>query len=662
MRTRYDLSQLDWTLSGWTPHLWRMEQTMEIGASPNAELPGIPASVPGSVQHSLREAGLLTDWNVGLNYRECEWVENRHWIYEVAIPDDWVAPLFQEQASGTPARVYRLNCRGLDYCGSVTVNGQMVAEFCGSHVPHVFDITLHLCESGNVVRIIFDLPPRWLGQFGYTSRMTDWKPRFNYTWDWTPRLVQTAIWDSVFLDVTDGKQFEEFRCRTEADHEAGTGRIIARGSVSAGDGDSVAVSLTRDGSTVAETTVSVAEFGKSGIDLGGFAVDLWWPNMMGEQPLYDLTVRLLDASGSELDRRARRVGFKNVTWAPCEGAPPEATPWICVVNGRPVFLQGINWTPILPNFADVTEQDYRKRVELYRDLGLNMLRVWGGASLEKQCFYNLCDEMGLMVWQEFPLSSSGIENWPPEDQPSADALGEIAESYITRRQHHVSLTMWCGGNELQGSPDGLKTGSGKPCDLTHPLLDRLREITEREDPGRRFLATSPSGPVFYASPENFGKGLHWHVHGPWKAGGDLAEWHEYFAADDSCFRSETGAPGASSVEIIRRYAGDCDVMPATTDNPLWRRPLPWWIEWDQFVAERGREPGDIEEYVEWSQDRQAQALVSAIGSCKDRFPRCGGFIIWMGHDCYPCTANTSIVDFEGNPKPAALALKEIWRR
>jgi beta-mannosidase len=300
----------------------------------------------------------------------------------------------------------------------------------------------------------------------------------------------------------------------------------------------------------------------------------------------------------------------------------------------------------------VTEADYRKLLELYRDLGCNLLRVWGGASLETECFYDLCDELGLMVWQEFPLSSSGAENWPPEDERSIAEQTEIAESYIERRQHHASLIIWCGGNELFGE---------RPVDLSHPLIARFARIVGRDDPTRRFLPASPSGPRFGASAADYGKGIHWDVHGPWKVEGPLRSWWvEYWRGDDSLFRSETGSPGASPADLIRRYAGEIDPMPATIDNALWARST-WWIEWPVFVAEIGREPASLEEYVAWSQDRQAKALSIAVKACKHRFPRCGGILIWMGHDCFPCCANTAIIDFEGNAKPAALALREIWR-
>ncbi len=115
-----------------------------------------------------------------------------------------------------------------------------------------------------------------------------------------------------------------------------------------------------------------------------------------------------------------------------------------------------------------------------------------------------------------------------------------------------------------------------------------------------------------------------------------------------------------SAFTIRRFKGDLPDTPGTHANPLWNRQ-PWWIDWPKFAQEEDREPISIDEFVEWSQKRQSDALVLAVSVAKNRFPACGGVILWMGHDCFPCTNNASIVDFEAVPKPAALALKEIIR-
>ncbi len=652
MKRTYDLSRLEWTLSGWVPNLWRLRAPVEVNKAQTSEVPAIPARVPGSVQMALRTAGLIPDWNEGLNYRACQWVENLHWVYEASIPDEWVA----EGSS------FRLECLGLDGSGWLRVNGAEVAAFNGSHRPHVFDLGSRLKPSGNVLTLIFDCPPRWAGQFGYTSRMTEWKVRFNYTWDWVARLVQIGVWDRIDLVGSDGAEIGDIRVGAEVADAGAALRV--QGNVAGPAHHRVKAALMDGDVVVRDQVLDVAAFNRAGIDWRNLAVGRWWPNGMGEQRLYTFRMELVGEDGTPLDSVVRTVGFRSVAWRPCEGAPPEADPWICVVNGEPVFLQGANWVPIRTNFADVSDQDYRAWLTLYRDLGFNILRVWGGAVLEKECFYALCDELGLMVWQEFPLSSSGCDDYPPEDETFIREMRVVAQSYVARRRHHASLVLWCGGNELITTRDG----SYLPVGDWHPMIRMLKEVVADMDPGRRFLPTSPSGPSVHAHLPNFGKGIHWDVHGPWSinwfgmADATLASWQDYWDRDDALLRSETGNPGASPADIICRYRGECSIEPIAAANPLWRRPLDWWFDGPQFIAEHGRNPRDLEEYVSWSQERQARALAIAVRSCQDRFPRCGGILFWMGHDCYPCAVNTAIIDFHGRPKPAAVAVGELFRQ
>jgi beta-mannosidase len=365
--------------------------------------------------------------------------------------------------------------------------------------------------------------------------------------------------------------------------------------------------------------------------------------------------------GKEQDREIRRVGFKHVDWVSCEGAPESADPWICVVNGSPIFLQGVNFPPVLPNFADISRNDYETKLSIYKDMGLNCFRINACQYLEKADFYDLCDEYGLMVWQEFPLTSSGIDNWPPEDEDSIHAVTEIAASYIRRRGHHVSLLLWSGGNELQGDFEGNKSGIGKPCGLSHPMLKMLGEVANSLDPIHRYIPTSPTGPRAGATPEEFGLGVHWDVHGGASMLANLQAVEAYCAEDDALFRSETYCPGASPVELIRRYAGNFDPWPPTTDNPYWTRLTTWWNDWNKLVTIHGREPVDLEEYVSWSQELQAQLVSIEMKSCKDRFPRCGGVLHWSGHDTFPLTINSSFIDFDNHLKPSGEAVKKIWK-
>jgi beta-mannosidase len=685
MKTVYDLAELDWQVAGFSPYTWELRGRKDIRNVPDPDVPSVPAAVPGSVQMALLKAGVIEDWNYGLNARHCEWVENRQWVCQASLPDKWFAAGADPQAANVrskgPAEAgttnaagpsgsaslrsnkqVRLRCLGLDYGGEVCVSGKVVGGFVGSFTPHLFDLTPHLRENDNLLQISFLPPPRWLGQSGYTSRMREWKPRFNYTWDWTSRLVQIGIWDAISIEVTDGAEIQQLHCTTDFDLDGNCGLLRAWGKVTAGQGSVVRIALSNGHEELRSEELTPSQFASRPVVWNGLEIEPWWPNGCGGQVLYTLTCRLLDDSGQVVDEQVRTVGFKNVEWRDCEAAPAGADPWICAVNGQAIFLQGVNWTPIRPNFADVTENDYRRLLQTYRDLNVNVLRVWGGAFLEKEVLYRLCDEMGLLVWQEFPLSSSGCDNYPPDDLEAIEQQARIAESYIERRQHHVSLLLWCGGNELMDDLDGVRKipNNGKPIGLSHPMIRRFAEVVAANDPGRRFLATSSSGPRFGANKEEYGQGLHWDIHGPWKAENDLAgEWSDYWLKDDALFRSETGSPGASPIEIICRYKGDLPEFPCSMDNPLWRRTS-WWVEWPAFIEERGRQPKDLDEYVVWSQQRQAQALTIAVSACKRRWPRCGGVILWMGHDSFPCTANTSIVDFHGQPKPAGRAVGEIF--
>ena len=644
MTQTFDLSTLDWTLRGWHPWFWCNQISMETGIGLHGDVGPVPARVPGSVQQALREARLLPDWTVGLNSRVCEWVEHRHWSYETLLPDSLVQ---------NPGRKV-LHLEGLDGNGILFVNGKRVLEFANAFLDHSVDITDYLLTQGNKLCLVFTDQPKSLGQVNYTSRICEWKPRFNYVWDWCPRLVQIGIWDTPTLSVVPHARIDRLSTYTSCRPDKQTGMVHIRASAD-GPAAQIHVSLEKDGHVLVQHTSGMTA--NTAIDLPCPKIELWRPWEQGGQTLYTVRVQLLDATANMLDEAVRSVGFREIQWQPCQDAPADALPWICVINGEPLFLQGVNWVPIRPNFADVTESDYRQRIGLYRDLGFNILRVWGGAILEKDVFYRLCDEMGMLIWQEFPLSSSGPDNWPPETPALIADARLIAQSYILRRQHHPSLLHWCGGNELQCD---LKTGGpgcGKPVDMSHPMIAALGDEVARLDPTRRFLPSSASGPRFMAKEAEFGNGLHHDVHGPWDQTDTFDQWRQYWDNDDALFRSEVGVPSAGPVDLLRSYAGE-QVLPADLTNPLWRHVSVWWIQWQKYLAEGG-DATSVEQYVRWSHDRQVAALSYAVQATRRRFPRCGGIILWMGHDCFPCPSNTAIVDYLGRPKPAALALRDL---
>lgn len=616
---------------------------METNSVLPSDVGPVPARVPGTVQQALHDAGILPDWHVGLNSRACEWVEHRQWQFRATVP-----------AGAVPAgEAVLLHAESLDYSGWVYLDGVDLGTFSGALAPHQFAFPEDFdpaCE--HVLDIVFDTPPDEQGQIGFTSRSRFFKPRYNYSWDWCPRMVPTGIGRGLALRTGLDASLSLAELRAELDTEKAQGSLRIR--LDAPDGLSeqeVRVRLAIDSATVLQTALPIGE-AVGGVSIPVEDVRAWWPNGMGRQALYTVTLAVGDW------KVTRRVGFRRIEWKACDGAPADAEPWICVVNGEPVFLQGMNWSPIRLGYQDTTAEEYRRLVGMYRDMGCTTLRVWGGAYLESTAFYDACDEAGLLVWQEFPLSSSGVDNWPPEDPDVIENMVGIARYYIRARGHHASLLMWTGGNELQGGPNGEKTGMGTPVDYSHPCIAALRDVVAAHDPGRRFLSSSASGPREFAVEEEYGKGVHHEVHGPWGMGAkiDLEAWRRYWEKDDALFRSEVGMPGAQSWALTEKYSGGEAAWPP--EGPYWMHTAAWWTQWPA-LAERVGDGGPAA-YVEETQRIQAEAYAIAAKACKDRFPGCGGFIVWHGHDCFPCPANNSIIDFEHQTKPAYHALKTVF--
>jgi beta-mannosidase len=643
-----DLSTLQWTLTGWRPFAWRLRKSAETGGFLLPDHGPYPARLPGSVQENLFRGGAIPDWNVGHNSLAVEWIEHRHWMFTATLP-----PL--------PSGEVFLEADSLDHGGWITLDGVVVGEFSGAHLPVRLPLNGRPDRGQHELSIVFGLPPEGQGQLGYTSLAREAKPRYSFSWDWCVRVVPIGAAGRLQLTRATSPDVRVVRTVATLDAALADGRVVAE--FTAGDvrpGDELRTTVDCREGTVAETRQALVAGGNT-VRLAVASPAVWWPNGEGAQPLY--TVRtVVCRAGAVVAEFTREVGFKHVAWRPCAGAPADALEWLCVVNGRPLFLQGVNWTPVRMCYQDVTRQETERLVRIYRDLGCNLLRVWGGGYLESPEFYAACDRAGLLVWQEFPLSSSGLDSRPPEDDAFVAGMTGIARHFIRSRQHHACLLQWCGGNELHVD---VPHGDGKrrhPLDLSHRLLAALDRLVAEEDSAHRFLPTSPYGPRFHATREEFGRGLHHEVHGPWGLDGHPGdEWERYWRDDDSLFRGETGVAGASRAELIRRFSGGEPVWPPNT--ALWRHASGWWTQWDRLGGDFAHaDPATaLEAFTEHTRREQAEKLAFAIRAKKAKFPACGGFLIWMGHDAFPCLANTSIVEFDHTLKPAAHAVAAAFR-
>jgi beta-mannosidase len=646
-----DLSTLPWTLTGWRPFAWKFSESAGTGGFLNPDFGPYTAQLPGSVQENLRRAGVIPDWHLGRNSLAIEWVEHRQWMFTAPLP----------ALAVRPGQSVFFCADLLDHSGWVLLDGVVAGEFRGSHLPVCIGLGAWLTPPGpHQLSIVFDLPPEGQGQMGSTSAAREMKPRYNYGWDWCVRVIPIGAGGRLTLARQDRSPVQLLRTATTLSADLRQGTVDFVLTSDAAEPTEITATLRRTDQVVAMTR-AVMTSPEQRFSLTLNDPELWWPNGEGAPALYELELTAT-RHGLGLERWTREIGFKHIEWRPCEAAAPGALPWLCVVNGRPLFLQGINWTPVRMCYMDTTCADVERLVGIYRDLGCNLLRVWGGGRLESPEFYAACDRAGLLVWQEFPLSSSGTDSDPPRDAAFVAELCAVARHFVRSRQHHACLLMWCGGNELhheESHPGGKRR---VPLTLEHPVFAALAALVAKEDPAHRFLPTSPYGPRFHSERDEFGQGLHHEVHGPWGVDGhpQPGDWENYWRDDDALFRGEVGVAGASSLNLIRRYAGDETVWPATT--PLWQHASGWWTQWNRLNGQFCGLAADdaLAAFIEFTRREQAEKLAFAVRAKKEQFPRCGGFLIWMGHDAFPCLANTSLVEFDRTLKPAAHAVATVF--
>ncbi len=623
---------------------WRWYAGAPVGPDPGGRLaPGwFPATVPGSVVTDLWRAGELSDPYRGRATRATEWTGARSWVYRrtVELPDT---------GAGAWAT---LEMDGVDPSGRVFWDGRPLGRVEGLYRAARFCVPSDAGGPGpHRLDVVLDPVPASQPQVGRTDLVRTHRPRMNEGWDFCPRFPHQGIWRSVRI-VVGPVRLADLAVRAELD-EQGTGRVALTALLETADEREVPVeALLVDAAGHAAATHRVtAGAGRLELALAVERPETWWPRGFGPQSTYTLEVR---AAGAPEPVARRTVGFRRAELVPNPGSPASALPYTAVVNGQVVPLIGWNWVPADAQYGAVTADRVRHLVGLAAASGASVLRVWGGGLVETEEFYDACDRAGLLVWQEFSQSSSGMNSTPAADAEFVALMAEEAAAVVPVRAHHPSLLAWGGGNELD-------TG-GVPLDERRsPVLAALRATVERLDPGRAWLPTSPSGPAFHhrldvieAAPD----GQH-DVHGPWEHQG-LPGQHTLYDAGTSLAHTEFGVEGMTNRRALDRLVPTRDRWPADRTNPVYRHLGDWWNNAPLVRRSFGDRLTDLESLRRASQFLQATGLGYAVEAGRRRFPRCSAVLPWQLNESYPNAWCTSAVDHAGEPKPAYHAVARAF--
>lgn len=612
-----------------------------------------PGQVPGQVQRDLLEQGKIEDPFYADNADHIRWMEEREWWYRRAftVPAAW------------HGRRLRLLFHGLDTCAAIYLNGHEIARHANMFRPLEVDVTAGLrYGAANTLAVAF-FPVNLVSGFrpgdgtsGFTTphRVHTRKAQFSFGWDIAPRLMTVGIWKSVELVALEAARIVSACVRTTALGAADADvEFVAEIERLAPDCREAELAAS-----VAGRTFSLpVHFGQDAVvelrhTLRLEGIKPWQPVGRGEPALYPAEVTLTVA-GANLDNRRFRFGLRTVELVE-EPQADGGTSFYFRVNGQPLFIKGLNWTPPDALLCRVDEARYRALIARAREASCNLLRVWGGGVYEDDIFYDLCDENGILVWQDFMLGC-GIY---PQDMAFRDEIRREAEHQVRRLRSHPSLAIWAGDNEN----DCFYYYAGR-TDYRQNALNRdvLPRVIARLSPEVPYIPSSPCSPR-QENPLCDREGDHhlWDHLAPHDA--------EPYASDQARFMSEMGRLALPPLKVIERFLPERQRWPLTSS--LWQYHaadcdrVGFGDRMNQLVeclAASGREvPADLPAMVEATQRLQADAYRHWIQKYHASAV-CGGIILWNLCDCWPQMSD-AILAYPEEPKAAFFAVAEEYAK
>ncbi len=608
-------------------------------ADDDAAAQWIPAMVPGAVQLDWARAHHLPDFHVGDNVRQWQGLDESHWTYRAKLPE--LPPL------GAGERLF-LVLAGVDYECEVSLAGERLCRQRGLQTPIRLDVTDQARPGAAVWVHIFPAPKSRPTPVHRSQADDSCKPPVAYGWDFHPRLIPLGLWREAYLETRPAWHFTahpEINYTLDEACTRATGQLEVSLSGGATAGAVLHWRLKAPDGRVILTEEKNVRLGEKTAAIS-FAFDLppeslWWPHDQGRPALFTSEVDLVSSDAAVVESVKRRVGFRRVrlVMAPGEWDTPAVfpksrsrPPLTLEINGRPIFAKGSNWVgpDVFP--GRVTAERYDELLELARASHFNFLRVWGGATAPHDRFYERCDELGLMVWQEFPLAC----NLYPDDADFLAVLDQESRSLIARLRGFASVVLWCGGNEL------FNTWS-KMTDQSLPLRLLNRNCYDL-DPRRPFLPTAPID----------GMG---HGHYVFRDATTGEEAWAMMQRSNCTAYSEFGCPGPAPLAVLRRIIAEDELWPP-------RRGTAWethhafgswqadsWLHLETIERYFGRSTS-LEELVERGQVLQAAGFQGMFEEARRQKPTASMALNWCLNEPWPCAANNSLVAWPCEPKPA----------
>ncbi len=630
----------------------------------------LKASVPGTIHTDLMANGIIEDPYYRLNERKIQWVDKKDWIYQTT---------FNLNNQEFNRQNHELNFKGLDTYANVYLNDSIILKSNNMHRTYIVNVKEYLLKGANVLRIVLESPIKKglelydaldyvlpvsandqaeTGEVpgGKRINVHTRKAAYHYGWDWGPRLVTSGIWRPITMRSWDDFRICDFIINTSLNGDVAT--IMAQIEIeSSFDNINTLLELKLDDTIISSSKLRIQK-GKQqySIPIKIDKPELWWPNGLGKQHLYNIKA---DLKRKEIvSTVSKNFGIRNI--ALISDSALRQPNFYFEVNGTPTFAKGVNYIPQDVFLPRVSNSDYQRILQAAKDANMNMIRVWGGGVYEDDRFYELCDSLGLMVWQDFMFACAMY----PGDDGFLENVKKEAIDNVKRLSQHPSIALWCGNNEVLAAwkrwgweQTANKEQSPKVAQqiwhsydtLFHKILPSIvRQYHKEVD----YWASSPSASE--GLPEEYSHG-DTHYWGVWWG----KEPFQNFNTKISSFMSEYGFQSFPEYASFKKYAENQDksiyseVMKAHQRSSIGNSTI------EEYLKRNYRIPIDFEAQLYMSQLLQAEGIQMGIEAHRRNKERCMGSLYWQLNDCWP-GASWSSIDYYGKWKALHYKVKESF--
>ena len=611
-------------------------------------------TVPCSIFNSLIETSQIEQDDINANPEKFHWVSEKPWVYRKT---------FDAPESLLACDRVDLEFEGLDTLASIWFNGKLLGRTSNMFIPFRFDVTELLKPENNSLLVKFDpaahhakrLMDRYASfkdsDFINPHRVYIRKAQYQFGWDFCPPLPGCGIWRPVRLEGIKKARLNSLHIRTvDCNHHHADIKIEAALDNISNEDFICRLSLSCNTQQI-EQTLNFAPRQISQSTLIRIKNPfLWSPAGYGRQHLYHLEAKLL--SGDEvIDQMQKKIGIRTVK---LDRSPDDyGEKFQFQVNGQPIFAKGANWIPLSIFAGSATSNDYEKLLLAAANANINMLRVWGGGYYETDEFYRLCDQLGIMVWQDFMFACA----YYPDRQWFFKEVEEEAAEIIKRLRNHPSLALWCGNNEIDQMHSDGKLGKGKKFygkEIYHRLLPRL--VAEL-DPDTDYIPTTP-----LAKKDKFKTSLPLTTH-QWDVWSGHHPVRDYQCppADTPQFVTEFGLQSLPEMETVKSFCPSDRLRIGSYPLEKHNYQLDGNSRLYRYMGDLFGTAKDLEEFIYLSQVTQARAARTYVEYLRANNERNNGVLFWQFNDCCPALS-WSAVDYAKEPKALYYYAKRFFSK